>query len=163
MSTALHHSAVVAEEPAVVELGVLKDVIGFRLRRLQNHLTRGFSERAARKEVRSGMFGALALIAANPGISQTTLSREIGFDKATVVALLDTLEGLGWAERKRSTVDRRRHSLVATKAGQLALEELLGVTLANEANVYKALSGKERADLFTLLDKLYGACAEPAA
>ena len=163
MQSATSATPAVAEEPEVVDLGVLKEVIGFRIRRLQNHLTRGFSERVARKEVRSGLFGALGLISANPGISQTTLSREIGFDKATVVALLDTLESLGWAERQRSMVDRRRHSLVATAAGQRALDELLQATLANEANIYQALSGKERADLFTLLDKLDGACVEPAA
>ena len=84
-----------------IDLGILKDVIGFRIRRIQNHLSRSFAERIHRKDIKPGLFSALALISANPGISQTTLAREIGFDKATVVALLDALAG-----RERPREDR---------------------------------------------------------
>jgi DNA-binding MarR family transcriptional regulator len=141
-----------------VDLGLLSDVIGFRLRRLQNHLSRGFNERLARKEVRPGVFSALALIAANPGLSQTALAREIGFDKATIVAIIDTLERLGWAERRQATTDRRRRELSITPLGAKSLTELQGVCLANEARIRGALSEGERADLFRLLDKIYAVC-----
>ncbi|MDO8379642.1 MarR family winged helix-turn-helix transcriptional regulator [Phenylobacterium sp.] len=151
-------AAPVIDLPADVDLGVLKDVIGFRIRRIQNHLSRSFIDRINRKEVRPGVFSALALIAANPGLSQTTLAREIGFDKATVVALLDSLERLGWAERQRSTEDRRRHSLYVTPVGEKALEDLREVAVINEAKIHVALSKDERAQLFGLLDKLYVAC-----
>lgn len=151
-------AAPVIDLPADVDLGVLKDVIGFRIRRIQNHLSRSFIDRINHKEVRPGVFSALALIAANPGLSQTTLAREIGFDKATVVALLDSLERLGWAERKRSTEDRRRHSLYVTPVGETALEDLREVAVINEAKIHAALSTDERAQLFGLLDKLYVAC-----
>ena len=59
---------------------MLNDVIGFRIRRIQNHISRAFSERIADKEVRPGVFSALALISANPGLSQS-LDRgsEIGY------------------------------------------------------------------------------------
>jgi DNA-binding MarR family transcriptional regulator len=144
--------------PAEVNLGVLNDVIGFRIRRIQNHLSRGFSDRVGRKEVKPGLFSALALIAANPGLSQTTLSQEIGFDKATVVAILDALESLGWAERKRSPEDRRRHSLYVTRKGETALQRLRDVALANEEGIHAVLSEKEQAQLFSLLDKIYVAC-----
>ena len=148
-----------AEDPANdVELGVLNRFIGFRIRRIQNHISRSFSERIADKEVRPGLFSALALIAANPGLSQTTLAREIGFDKATVVALLDALEKLKWAERRRSVEDRRRHSLHITAKGEKALVHLCDVAEANEAAINAALSKAEQAQLFGLLDKIYGVC-----
>lgn len=151
--------AVAAPEPdAEVDLGVLKDVIGFRIRRIQNHLSRAFADRINRKDVRPGVFSALALIAANPGLSQTTLAREIGFDKATVVALLDSLERLGWAERRRSPDDRRRHSLYVTSVGVKALAGLREIAVANEARIDEALTPDERSTLFGLLDKLYVAC-----
>lgn len=146
------------DEIAEADLGVLNDVIGFRLRRIQNHLSRGFSDRIARKEIKPGAFSAMALISANAGLSQTTLSREIGFDKATVVAILDSLEDLGWAERRRSTEDRRRHALYLTKAGQKALQKMLDEAHENEKAVHAALSAEEQAQLFALLDKIYAVC-----
>jgi DNA-binding MarR family transcriptional regulator len=146
------------DEIAEADLGVLNDVIGFRLRRIQNHLSRGFSDRIARKEIKPGAFSAMALISANAGLSQTTLSREIGFDKATVVAILDSLEDLGWAERRRSTEDRRRHALYLTKTGQKALQKMLDEAHENEKAVHAALSAEEQAQLFALLDKIYAVC-----
>jgi DNA-binding MarR family transcriptional regulator len=141
-----------------INLGVLNDVIGFRLRRIQNELSRTFVERVGRKELRPGGFSALALIAANPGLSQTALSREIGFDKATVVAIIDSLEKLGWAERRRSPIDRRRHSLFISGSGEEALARLRGVALANEERIHGALTDAEQEQLFVLLDKIYSAC-----
>jgi DNA-binding MarR family transcriptional regulator len=146
------------DAPAEVDLGILNDVIGFRIRRIQNHLSRAFAERVNSKDVKPGLFSALALIQANPGLSQTTLSREIGFDKATVVALLDSLERLEWAERRRSPDDRRRHSLYITRKGQAALKALRTQALANEAAIHEVLSDEEQAQLFSLLDKIYGVC-----
>jgi len=154
-----------ADEPANdVDLGVLNRFIGFRIRRIQNHISRAFNDRIGDKDVRPGVFSALALIAANPGLSQTTLAREIGFDKATVVALLDALEKLAWAERRRSAEDRRRHSLFITPKGEKALANLCDIAEANEAAINAALSKPEQAQLFGLLDKIYGVCfADDAA
>src|SRR4051794_34815994 len=53
--------------PETVDLGVLKDMLGFRLRRIQNHLSKNFAERLAGRDIKPGEFSALALIAANPG------------------------------------------------------------------------------------------------
>ncbi|MFC3068891.1 MarR family winged helix-turn-helix transcriptional regulator [Phenylobacterium soli] len=155
-----------AQEPdpdtGEIDLGVLKDVIGFRIRRIQNHLSRAFAERIDRKDVRPGVFSALALISANPGLSQTALSREVGFDKATVVAMLDSLERLGWAERRRSKHDRRRSALHITADGKKALKGLRATAVANEAAIHAALTEDEQARLFELLDKVYAVCfADP--
>lgn len=145
-----------------IRLGVLGEAIGFRLRRIQNHLSRAFSDRLAHKYIRPGLFSALALISANSGMSQRTLGREIGLDKATVVAILDTLEKLGWAERKRVPDDRRRHALHVTPEGAKELTQLHEVALAVEAPVRAVLSDEEQRQLFALLDKVYAACfAEP--
>ena len=158
MPTAPRRGATSEEPPVDVDLGILNDVIGFRIRRIQNHLSRSFGERVNRKEVKPGLFSAMALFAANPGLSQTTLSREIGFDKATVVAMLDSLETLGWAERRRATDDRRRHSLYITPKGEASLSELRGLAIANEAAIHEVLTDQEQAQLFSLLDKIYSAC-----
>ncbi len=141
-----------------IDLGLLNEVLGFRLRRIQNHLARGFTERLTRPDVKPGVFSALALIEANPGLSQTALASETGFDKATVVAIVDALERLGWAERGQHKGDRRRRALAITPVGRESLSELRDICVANEAPVYAALSKAEQVELFRLLDKIYGAC-----
>ncbi|WP_395673025.1 MarR family winged helix-turn-helix transcriptional regulator [Phenylobacterium sp.] len=145
-----------AAEDFEVELGVLNELIGFRFRRIHNHLSRGFNELAP--EAKPGTFSALALIGANPGVSQTTLSREVGFDKATIVSILDGLERLGWAERRRSPSDRRRHALYITREGQKALDRLHDHARRNEAPIRQALTEEEQTQFFRILDKMYAAC-----
>jgi DNA-binding MarR family transcriptional regulator len=149
-------SAVTEVDDAEVALGILDDIIGFRLRRIQVHLSRCFSELTG--ETRPGTFSALALISANPGLSQTALSREVGFDKATIVSILDALEHLGWAERRRALSDRRRHALHITHEGQEALDRLHLLARINEAPIQTALTAEERGQFVHILDKVYAAC-----
>jgi len=156
--TAKRARAEAPADPQEVDIGILRDVVGFRIRRIQNHLSQNFAARVGRKDIKPGLFSTLAIISANPGISQTILAREIGFDKATVVALVDSLEGFGWAVRERAPNDRRRHALQITKEGKLALKNLLQVGLANEAKSRAALTPQELKRLFELLDKLYATC-----
>ena len=142
----------------VSDLGVLQGLIGFRLRRIQNHLSRTFAERLADRGVRPGSFSALALVAANPGISQTELSRDLGSDKASVVSLIDELEGQGWATRQRSAADRRRHALHVTPAGKKVLRDMTALAHENEAPLHDVLSEAELVTLSEMLDRVYNRC-----
>jgi len=155
---AMKAAATQTSPPDGGELGVLNDVIGFRLRRIQNHLSRTFSERLADRGVRPGTFSALALIAANPGVSQTDLARDLGSDKASVVSIIDELERQGWAVRKRSTTDRRRHSLHSTVPGRRVLNEIGVIARETEAPVRAILSDAEFEVLSELLDRIYTRC-----
>lgn len=146
-----------ADQPEV-DLGRLGDFIGFRLRRIQNHLSRNFSARNADWNLRSGLFSSLAIIAANPGISQNLLSREVGLDKSATVQIVDDLEGRGWAERRRSTNDRRFYELAVTVKGQEALAQLFANLEETEKDVMAHLTADERILLLGLLDRIYQSC-----
>jgi len=146
-----------------VSLGRLGDFIGFRLRRVQNQLSRDFAAVTAEQGLRSGLFSSLAIISANPGISQIELSREVGLDKSVTVTIVDELEQFGWAVRKRSETDRRRHALYITPDGQLHLDELFGLLEKTENSVLHELSPGELQILCELLDRMYAAFAETEA
>ena len=148
----------VADGGEPLDLGVLNDVLGFRLRRIQNHLARAFQEDARHGDLRSGLFSILALISANPGVSQARLALEAGIDKTALVALLDYLEEVGWAVRVRAKDDRRKHSLHVTEKGAAALETLTEAAHETEAKARGGLTAKELAQLLTILDKLYATC-----
>jgi DNA-binding MarR family transcriptional regulator len=147
-----------AGESASMDLGRLGDFVGFRLRRVQNQLSRDFAAATADRNLRSGLFSSLALIAANPGVSQNELSKETALDKSVTVTIVDEMERRGWATRERSKVDRRRHALFVTKAGQAYLDELFAILDRTEDAVLHQLSRAELHVLNELLDRMYSAC-----
>jgi DNA-binding MarR family transcriptional regulator len=143
---------------APLELGVLNDVMGFRLRRIQNHLSKAFTDDPRHDELKSGMFSILALIAANPGVSQGRLAKEAGIDKTALVALLDNLEDAGLAVRTRARDDRRKHELRITEKGAESLARLTEAAHDAETKARGALTQRELAQLLNILDKLYATC-----
>lgn len=153
-------SAANRQEEARMEhlrLGRLGNFVGFRLRRVQNQLSRIFATETAGQGLRQGLFSSLAIISANPGISQSELSREVGLDKSVTVTMVDEMEKYGWAERRRSTHDRRRHALYVTPAGEIRLNELFAIMDQTEAAALHQLSDTEMAMLSELLDRMYDA------
>ena len=148
-----------SEEPS---LGRLGSYLGFRLRRLQNQFSRDFHAKTKKWELRAGMFSALELISANPGISQAMVSAEVGLDKSALVPIIDALEERGWVERTRSTSDRRRNHLSTTAAGEKELDALFAELAVTEATGLAALSAEERAFVSNALDKIYHAYVRPA-
>jgi DNA-binding MarR family transcriptional regulator len=142
----------------VIALGQVGDSIGFRLRRIQNHLVRAYTERVSAISVRSGVMTALSIIGANPGISQTDLARGAGFDKASVVGLIDELETLGWAKRVRPPTDRRRHALTLTPSGEVAVKQLAQAAKEVESALTDHIAPKDMALLITLLDSVFARC-----
>ena len=138
-----------------LEQGIIRDLLAFHVRRLSREIGRAYGEQIGDQKTRPGGFTALALIAANPGLSQTALAREMGFDKATIVALLDSLEAEGWAVRTRASADRRRHSLAITRAGEAALRRLRDAAVATEAPMRAALTAAELRQLIALLGRAH--------
>lgn len=137
---------------------MLDDILVFKLRRIRDVLTQAF--RASSTEgrgLRAGEFSVLALIAANPDISQIELARLGGFDQTILVGVLDDLESRKWVVRRQSAEDRRRHVLQITKPGRAALAKLYAQALENERPAREALSAAERRSFRKSLDAIYRA------
>jgi DNA-binding MarR family transcriptional regulator len=120
--------------------------------------SRDFAAATSAKGLRSGLFSSLGIIEANPGISQSELSREVGLDKSVTVTIVDELEKFGWAVRERSKEDRRRHELFITEEGKAHLDELFTIVGKTEDAVLHQLSPAELHLLSELLDRMYAAC-----
>lgn len=138
----------------------MDDYLGFRLRRIQNRLSKDFAGAVAEHGLKQGVFSSLALIAANPGTSQAAVSREVGLDKSVIVSIVDELERRGWAERRPSSTDRRRHALYTTPAGEAFVAEMFAVLDQTEQRAAEQLSPAEFALLQEFLDRIYLACVE---
>jgi DNA-binding MarR family transcriptional regulator len=139
-------------------LGPLSDLLGFRLRRIQNHLSHGLRQRPDFDGAKPGELSILAILQANLGLSQVELSEEVGLDKAMIVTLIDDLERRGLVRRERAVDDRRRNQLFVTPHGDAVLDRWLVAAHQNERAVRDALTPQEFDVLSQMLDRIYNEC-----
>jgi DNA-binding MarR family transcriptional regulator len=99
-------------------------------------------------------FGALVLCEQNPGMAQFQIAAALDIDKASVVAIVDRLEELGWLLRRRSNHDRRRYGLYLTPEGARQAHILRGQAEGAEAFARDVYSPDELKQLLGLLARL---------
>lgn len=99
----------------------------------------------------------LVALAEHGPLRQARLSERTGIDKATLVRLLNELEGRGLAAREPDPADRRAHAVSATPSGR----RLLGraAELASADDFFATLTPQEHATLDDLLRRLVAAHA----
>jgi hypothetical protein len=90
-----------------VALGLLRNFIGFHLRRAQEASFEAFAHRVGAADFGPGHFAALSVIRANPDINQVNLSRATGRDKSTLTPVIRNLVKHGFVQRHRSRTDSR--------------------------------------------------------
>jgi DNA-binding MarR family transcriptional regulator len=95
----------------------------------------------------------LAYLRDHPGVSQQTMTEDLAMDSNTGVLVLNDLEDLEYAERRRDPADRRRHLVNITDAGVEALEHAELAQSSIEDEILGGLSTTERAELRRLLVK----------
>jgi DNA-binding MarR family transcriptional regulator len=136
-----------------LDLGPLPGLLGYQLRLAQLAVFRDFERSAGGLGVSPGRFGLLALVEANPGVSQSRLAHAVGLDRSTMVAVLDQLGDARLVER-RAGPDRRTNGLWLTRDGKRLLARLKRRVTEHEARIAGRLSAKERETLFKLLRRL---------
>ena len=97
--------------------------------------------------------GALAYLRDHPVAAQQTLTEALCIDANNCVLLLNDLETSGFVERRRDPVDRRRHLVVLTSSGKVALERAERAQESVEDELLGALNHEERATLQKLLSR----------
>jgi DNA-binding MarR family transcriptional regulator len=138
-----------------IDLDCLPTLLGFNIRRAQIALWRDFNRNVAEGYVRPGVFSALLLAHANPGIAQIEIANQLGIDKASVVTLIDRMEDAGWMTRKRSTQDRRRQGIFLTPAGVKACRSLRKEKIDHERKFVSRYTDQELRVLIALLRRLH--------
>jgi DNA-binding MarR family transcriptional regulator len=95
----------------------------------------------------------LAYLRDHRSVAQQTLTEDLSMDSNTGVLVLNDLEDLEYAERRRDPADRRRHLVDITDAGLEALERAEVAQGSIQDEILGGLSPSERADLRRLLLK----------
>nr|WP_275950738.1 MarR family transcriptional regulator [Croceibacterium selenioxidans] len=101
----------------------------------------------------TGSLTVLALIAANPGSSQSALAKRSGLNKSALVGIVDQLETRGLVERGRVANDRRRYQVSVTAEGERTMQALFAEVDAAEGQIRAALGVRDLATLLALLDR----------
>ena len=98
-------------------------------------------------------FVVLSYLAENNGVQQQVLGEILCMDSNNLVLLLNELEDLGYAHRRRDPEDRRRHIVELTDGGRKALRRAEQGRESVEDDVLRALDSDERDELRRLLAK----------
>jgi MarR family transcriptional regulator, lower aerobic nicotinate degradation pathway regulator len=115
-----------------------------------------FAEALEPLGLRPPHFGVLRLIDADPGLTQQELARRSLIDPSSMVAVVDELEELGYAERQPHPADRRKHAIHLTADGTRMLERAQTVAVKTTKEILAPLTADEIDELRVLLRKLAG-------
>ena len=139
----------------------LRGRTGYRLIKLGELAMRVAESALVPLGVRPRHFHVLATLAADATLSQQEASRLLGIDPNVMVGLIDDLEKLDLARRRRNPEDRRRHVIGLTDAGHRLLAE--GAQLLDEAEqaFLAPLSDEELGQLRSAAERLLGRNAGP--
>ena len=150
----------VGEQP--LELGVLKNLIAYQLRRAQMAMFQSFNKQLEQVNITPGQIGLLLKIRHNSGISQTALARANGIERSTLGEIIDRFEKRQWVERRKHATDRRAYALFLSDQGDALLDRVLPQLMQLEADFTQDWDDDEKATLLKLLIKLADNNLKPA-
>ena len=144
-----------AKNGALIDMGMLPELIGYHLRCAQVTVFQHYSTTMGKLGISAPQFGTLLLIEANSGVSQSAIAEALRFDRSTLVQIIDRLESRDLVVREVSAQDRRSHALRLTSEGAKLLAELKEIALQHEEDIAHRLSSDERAALMQLLERVH--------
>ena len=134
-----------------LDLGHLKQHLGYFVRRLQITIFKDFIRELAPMRLRPAQYSVLLLIEANPGSSQAAIGRALGIERARLARLLHDLEERLWVERRSDSSDGRSHALFLSREGVKALARSKKLAARHEAYTTQLLGAECRGALMQLL------------
>ncbi len=127
---------------------------GFLLRRAHQIAVGIFTDECAHIGLTPPQHGILILLDRYPSLSQSDLSKALGFDRATVGQVIRGLETRGLVQRNTSTEDRRRMVLGLTTKGRRLIQRASPAISRISGRLLSPLLPAERDTFMRLLRRL---------
>jgi DNA-binding MarR family transcriptional regulator len=144
-----------------VDYGVLDHLLGYSVRRAQIVMYEDFIASLAPWQITPPRFSAMVIISRNAGLKLTELANILGIARSGAVALIDSLEGLAYVERRPSHTDRRALGLFMTPKGEQDLVAIIEAVQAHDRRAAGKLSADEFVQLHQLLTKVMSFAPRP--
>lgn len=128
----------------------LKEIMtlpAFLIRRCNQISIGVFLEETKDFDLTTAQWGALALIANEPGMDQTRLMERSALDRSSITKCVERLEERGAITRKVHPSDKRARHLFATSEGIRLIEKIDESVKRSQQRLLAPL-GEERAELF---------------
>ncbi|MDQ0317278.1 MarR family winged helix-turn-helix transcriptional regulator [Amorphus orientalis] len=139
-----------------VDLGELRDSLGFLMRLAQLQVFENYFAALGPYDMRPGEFSVLVVISRNPGIRQGVLANRLMIKRAHITKMVRGLEDQGLVARRIPDEDRRVVELTLTKKGNAFVAERIDVLTTFDRAVPEGMTRKERDQLVHLLHKFLG-------
>mgnify|MGYP001163993984 FL=1 len=137
------------------QMGGLHELIGYNLRCAQIAVFQHFKKTVGNFNISPAQYGAMVLIKANKGISQSAIASALRFDRSTLVQIIDRLESRNLVVREASINDRRSYALRLTKSGSAMLSRLRKLVEKHEKYMTENLTDIDRQTLIQLLARVH--------
>ncbi|CAN1543718.1 MarR family winged helix-turn-helix transcriptional regulator [Limnohabitans sp. B9-3] len=135
---------------------------GFLLRRSHQISAAVFENVCAGVGLTQAQYGALMVLASEPGIDQSRLARALAFDKVTVLRVLRGLEDRGLVSREVSASSRRQMAVQLTAEGKRLLKKAEAPVHEAYEQLMAPLDEAQRQQLVSLLQTLTDNLGEQA-
>jgi DNA-binding MarR family transcriptional regulator len=129
----------------------LYDHAGYLMRRAQLWIFQDFRKTLAPIDIKPAQYSVLMVVDAMPGLTQMSLARLLGIERARLVHLLDVLQSRGLVTREASAKDRRSHALHLTPEGRDVLVQARALAAEHERHVAERIGPQRRQELLQLL------------
>ena len=140
-----------APEEVSEQVGLLDELIGYRLRRASAAFDAHFFDAMEGNGIRPPLFGMLQIIAEQPGISQSDLGRSLRIRRGNMVPLVAELIERQLIERRALEADRRVVALSLTSQGESVIRDCRDRVLRHEEQALSGLCGEQRSALASML------------
>jgi DNA-binding MarR family transcriptional regulator len=155
----ISHAAVAQDDVRAQEGGrhppaALTDAVAYHLRLAQEASFQAFKQRVGNADLQPGRYTILSIIANNPGLTPTELSRACGRDKSTLTPTLKDLAKRGMVERRRRETDERSYTVHLTPAGGELLQTLRRHALAHDRVLDHIVGPEKRAEFLEILRRI---------
>lgn len=152
-STARQGKQKADERDDSLDMSVLEDKLGYRIRMMDRMLNRGFFQYVGMTPVQYSVF---SLVATNENLSQVAIGEALGMDRASTMAIVHKLELSGLLERRKSPHDRRMHALQLTAKGKREFTAVNKRVTAYDKKFTDRLTRTELNGLIKSIKKLLG-------
>jgi len=131
--------------------------LGYWLRFVSNHVSHGFAQKLAAKDVTAAEWVVMRMLYGRPPTPPSHLASDIGMTRGAISKLAERLITKMLVVRAADPTDGRAQSLAPTEIGKKLVPQLAKLADANDASFFGSLSAFECTTLERLLKKLIAA------